>query len=115
MDLSSVKPAEIEVEIVHPGTGEKLGLVLRCVSPQDASAGPARRLLAERSQRKRGVGDDDAIEFLAALVRGWSWGDADWNGVKLDFTPANVRTVLREPWIRIQVDQAIADDRAFFI
>ncbi|MEX0859853.1 MAG: hypothetical protein WD017_02825, partial [Cucumibacter sp.] len=98
-----------------PGTGEPTGLVLKCVSPQDAAAAPARRMFIDRQQRKKGATEQDAIEFMAALVQGWEWGgESNWRGDQLAFTPANVRTVLAEPWVRTQVDEALGDNATFF-
>lgn len=115
MDLSAIKPAPIEVPILNPGNAQPTGLVLKCISPHDASAAPARRALIDRSQRKGGATESDSLDFLCALVMSWEWtGDATWNGEKPTCTPANVRKVLAEPWVRVQLDEALGDTAAFF-
>jgi hypothetical protein len=116
MDLSSIKPTTIDVDIKHPASGEKTGLVFKCISPQDPAAAVARRQLSDKARKKGVVSEADSVDFMAALVVGWTWGgDATWNGQKLDFTPANVKTVLDHPWVRSQVDEALGDTAAFFL
>lgn len=115
MDLSSIRPAAIEVAITHPGTGEDTGLVLKLISPKDPAAAPARRTFQDRLQRKGKADEADTINFTAALVTGWDWGgESDWKGEKLPFTLTNVKAVVAESWVRAQIDERIGDNAAFF-
>ncbi len=62
----------MKLEMLHPHTGEPTGLILTLGSAE----APA---------------DDLPLD----AVSGWEWqGDANWGGVKLPFTPENLKAVL---------------------
>lgn len=121
MDLLNIKPATQKVEILHPGTGERTGLVLEVTSMEaDAVKRVNRRQMdkALRSRAKKMTAAEieaNATERLSAAVVGWEvTGTANLGGQKMDFTPENVATVMALDWLRRQVEEAIGDDAAFF-
>lgn len=60
------------------------------------------------------------LDVLVAATQGWEWGkdsegkDGSFGGEQLEATPENIRKVYKVEWIRSQVDDALADDAAFF-
>lgn len=121
MDLSSITPDTLDIEIRHPGTGEPTGLVIKAVSLQSEQVKAVTRRLQNKALRARNkvttaeTIEQNAIEILAAAVVGWTWGgEADWKGKKLEFLAGNVKIVLSEGWLATQVDEALRDEAAFF-
>lgn len=122
MDLSTITPSTLKVEIRHPGTGEPTGLVIECVSLQSEQVKRVQRSITDKVLRSRTRKlsaeqiEENAVEVLAAAVVGWEWRDgATWAGGKtLDFSPANVRVVVGVDWLRKQIDEALGDESAFF-
>lgn len=122
MDLSAIKPDTLPVEIRHPGTGLRTGLVIECSSLESDAVRRVKRKHMDASLRMRNRKptaselEDRMLDIYCASVVGWQWnGDAAWTGgKKLDLTPENVRAVVSTPWIRKQIEEAIEDDQAFF-
>ncbi|MBZ3690985.1 hypothetical protein [Phyllobacterium calauticae] len=121
MDLSTIEEQSIRVDVKHPATGEDTGFVILVVSLENDRVIPARRAITNKALRTRNKSltaeqiADNEIDLLAAATVGWEWNDdADWGGEKLAFSPANVKKVLRTPWVKKQVDAALEDDAAFF-
>jgi hypothetical protein len=121
MDLASIKPSTVSVDVKHPGNSKPTGLVID-VGPADSPSvkkvrrrhndkilqSRGRRLTAEQVERNQ-------IEILAAAIVGWTWnGDAAWGGAKLEFTPENVEKVLAAGWVRSQVEEVLDDEAGFF-
>lgn len=70
------------------------------------ATGGARRMKAEEY-------DKEGLDLLVECTAGWS-GVVE-NGEPLEFNSANVRSVYeRHPWLREQVDKAVADRSLFF-
>ena len=122
MDLSAITPSTIKVEIKHPGTGAPTGLVIECASLESEPVKRVQRAITDKVLRSRNRKptaeqiEENAVEVIAAAVVGWEWKDgATWEGgKKLDFSLANVRTVVSVPWLRQQLDEALGDEAAFF-
>lgn len=121
MDLSNIRPATVEVEVKHPGTGLPTGLVLECTSLEAEAVKRVQREITNKALRNRNRKptaeqlEANAVDMMGAAVIGWKWnGDATWGGKKLDFSPANVRLVIAEGWLRGQLDEALGDEAAFF-
>lgn len=125
MDISSIKPAERIIEILHPGTGEKLGITVSVISLNDERLNQVRRRIQNKriDLEKRGKTfkaddiEENEFELFVATMTGWSWeGDNTFNGEKPAFNERNVKAVLKElPWFKDQVREAIGDEKAFFI
>ena len=122
MDISSIVATERVVEIKHPATDEPIGLTVTLRPDSHPEVKKARREWTNERLKRGGKVDADKVEALnlslvIAAVGGWDWGDGDlsFKGEKPDFTPANLRAVLKElPWVRTQLDEAAGDDAAFF-
>src|SRR5690606_31293270 len=110
--LAEAQEEGIEVAILHPGTGEDLGIVIRVAGPDSARQRQAREQQVDRRLRKRsakplsaGELADAARRTLAAAVIGWNRVVID--GKEIPFsTEAAVALFQRFPWIQEQVDQA---------
>ena len=122
MDITSIAASERPVEINHPGTGEPIGLTVTLRPESDPEVEAVRRKwLNEKLQRRSGRMTAERLEevqitLITAAVTGWDWaGDLTFKDEKPEFTPANLRKVLRElPWVKAQLDEALGDEAAFF-
>lgn len=124
MDLDTLKPAERIVEILHPGTGEKIGVKVTVISISDDKMTAIRRKIQnkriELDRRGKAFKADDLeeneLELLLAGVIGWCWeGETTFKGEKPEFNERNLKLVLKElPWFKQQLQEAIGDEKAFF-
>lgn len=124
MDLNVIKPVENILEIVHPGTNEKLGIKVPLKSLDD----PAMKQLKfkiqndEKALTRKGKSftaeqvDANTSELAYAAMSGWSWeADATFHGEKPTFNKANVFKVFDElPWFRDQITEKVGDTKSFF-
>lgn len=120
-DISSIVPNERTIEIKHPASGEPIGLKITLLP---ASAEPV--LAAQRSMINERLRRDvkttaermeaNRLALIESAVKGWEWeGELTFEGSKPDFTPANLRKVLKAlTWLRDQIDQELGNDAAFF-
>jgi hypothetical protein len=137
-DIQTIVPVGRTIDIVHPGTGEPIGLRWSLLSLMHESMKPIqRKIIDERmklEQRGKSLKADDLEQNTNALCfrgsTGWEWynptgapGDKDYDpnemgsfgGEQLEFNQKNVGRVLTEiSWIRGQVSDAIADEQSFF-
>ncbi len=109
-----------ELHVLHPATGEDLGIVIRLAGTDSAAY---RRALSAAANRRPQAGRKKAtleelqaenIEIMAACT-------LDWSGVSLDgqsmlpFTRKDAVTLYtRFPWIREQADAFMAE-RAHYL
>lgn len=121
MDLAGIKPSTVDVEIIHPGTGEATGLVITVKSTEDDSVKRLQRSQINRRLKSRDKKlsvekiEEESNAVICAAVAGWTWGgDAKWNGKKPEFTPENVAEVLAVEWIRKQVKTVLDEEADFF-
>lgn len=124
MDISNLKPVERIIEIVHPATGEKLGITVSVLSLNDERMAQIRRKIQnkriELEKRNKTFKADDLeeneLELLVAGITGWSWdGEITYHDEKPVFNEKNVKSVLKElPWFKDQIMEAIGDEKAFF-
>ncbi|MBN9345616.1 MAG: hypothetical protein J0I48_05335 [Devosia sp.] len=121
MDLSDIAPTSMKVAIRHPGTGKETGLIIDVQSLESPVVQKVRReqrdaVLRTRNRKMTAEEIDEQItDQIVAAIAGWQWnGDASWGGKKLDLTPENVRIVVAAPWVRKQVEEAVADEAGFF-
>lgn len=123
-DLASLRHRDTAtVDILHPRTGAFTGMRVE-VAGVDSAAYRA----AEREQRNRRLqllqlgnrsaltaeeAEADALELLARCTV--SWSGVREGSVEAPCTPDNVRRLyLAYPWLRRQVDEAMADRARFF-
>ncbi len=102
-DLSTIVPAERELDIKHPATDEPVGLTITLLPdahPQVRAA--SRKTLNERLAGKGAKPtaerlEQGRIDMLVASVGAWDWkGDLTFHGSKPEFTNANLRAVFKE-------------------
>ena len=118
--INTSQESGYEVEILHPKTGESLGMWVSVAGPDSDKArraiqrGVDRALRAQRTRRPSSADiQDNYVRQLAETCI--SWKGFQENGQPIEFTPENVAKVFRRfPFIREQVDAAAAD-RANFI
>lgn len=124
MDLSTLKPVERIVSILHPATGVEIGVNVTLVSLTDDSMKRIKRNIQNEKlrleQRGKSFKADDMEEngktLLFSAMKGWEWSNgATFNGSVPTFNQANVFKVLDElPWFRQQLEEAVSDEAAFF-
>lgn len=122
MDILSIQPNTITVEIKHPATGASIGLELECVSLEDDRVKAVERAIKNRALRggRNTVTaekiEDNTVEILSAAIVSWKWADGltlgDLKNPPLN--KANAAKLLQVGWIARQVDQALGDEAAFF-
>lgn len=128
MDLSTLEPTpdSVPVPLRHPTTSERLlsdtGAPItisivgmdseqfrtrhRAIINRRLNAGKKAKITAEEIEA-------ESIDTIAACITGWQHVELD--GKALEFSKANAKTLLtRLPWLREQLDEAIAD-RANFL
>jgi hypothetical protein len=128
MDLATLEPTadSVPVPLRHPTTNERLtsdeGAPItisivgmdseqfrtrhRAIINRRLNAGKKVKVTAEEIEA-------ESIDTIAACITGWQYVELD--GKILEFSRANAKTLLtRLPWLREQLDEAIAD-RANFL
>lgn len=119
-NLAQVQEDGIDVSILHPKTGESLGITIKVAGPDSDRQKKARRAVqTERlnmSRNKRPTVPEleaDGLKVTVASIISWD-GVVD-GGQSIDLTPENATTILTKyPFIREQLDAAVGD-RAGFI
>lgn len=124
MDLANLKPVERIIDILHPSTGEKIGVSVTVLSINDEKMAAAKRRIQnkklELDRRGKTFKADDLeeneMELLTTAITGWNWeGDVDFHGEKPAFNEKNVKAVLKElTWFKQQIMEAVGDEKAFF-
>lgn len=124
MDLANLKPVERMIDILHPSTGEKIGVSVTVLSINDEKMATAKRRIQnkklELDRRGKTFKADDLeeneMELLTTAITGWNWeGDVDFHGEKPAFNEKNVKAVLKElTWFKQQIMEAVGDEKAFF-
>jgi hypothetical protein len=124
MDLANLKPVERMIDILHPSTGEKIGVSVTVLSINDEKMAAAKRRIQnkklELDRRGKTFKADDLeeneMELLTTAITGWNWeGDVDFHGEKPAFNEKNVKAVLKElTWFKQQIMEAVGDEKAFF-
>lgn len=125
MDISDLKPAERVVEILHPATGEELGVRISLLSLEDQKLKQLKRRLTDERIRLESKGksfkaadlEENGNEILLASVTGWEWYSQNitFHGQKPEFNRKNFLEVIGElPWFKAQIEVAISDEQAFF-
>lgn len=118
--LAQAQDEGVDVKILHPKTGEELGIAIKVAGPDSDRQKKARnainneRLRMSRNKRLTAAElEADALKITAASII--SWAGVIENGVTLELTPENTTAILtRYPFIREQLDSAVGD-RAGFI
>lgn len=120
-EFDSLRAAQedgIDVKILHPASGEELGITIRVAGPDSERLRKARAaVLTERMSRRAGKVtpqdmERDALAQLSAAVISWSGVVVD--GREIECSRQNVAELFtRFPFIREQVDIAVGDRAGF--
>jgi hypothetical protein len=122
MDILSIAPSTITVDIKHPSTGKPLGIKVEVQSMNSDEVKAVQRMLHNRAlksgrnaQTAEKV-EDGALAILAAAIVSWSWPDGIELG-KVKNPPCTAETkaeALKLGWFAGQIDAAVGDESAFF-
>jgi len=118
--LQTAQEDGIPVEIVHPGTGELVGVTVVVAGPDSTHAKKADRALINRRlkmQKTKSLTAEElqaeSLRKLAACVLSWD-GMVD-GGKPLECVTENVLLAFeRAPWLAEQVAEAAGNRAAFF-
>ncbi len=125
MDLNTIRTIDREVNLVHPETGEELGLVFQIHAPdcdevksvtrkwQDKRLLPKNRNKAIRSEELENVTDNR----IKAAVFGWKWTDKELTiaGEQPEYSKQELHKMLKEnSFIREFLSDECEDLIAFF-
>lgn len=124
MDLSTLKPTEREIEIVHPVTREPFDIKITLMSVTDERLAKLKRKFQDERLRLETKGKgfkaediDDNLKMLAfSSIIDWKWeGEANFHGEKPALNRNNAFRIFTElPWFLTQIQEAIGDEDAFF-
>lgn len=117
--LLAAQEKGVEVNILHPKTGEDLGIQIIVAGPESERQTKVRnRVVNDRINRNRNRKttaaelDADALKLSAAAII--SWSGVNIGETPLELTMANAEMLLKKyPWIREQVDVVVGDRAAF--
>lgn len=118
--LAEAQEAGIDVDIIHPKTGEKLGITIKVAGPDSERQKKARAAVLTERLRGRKIKqltvqemEAEAIRVTAASIM--SWDGVIENGKAIECNPQNAERLLAKyPFINDQISDA-AGDRAGFI
>lgn len=123
MDIANIKPQERTVEILHPSTGEKIGVRVSVMSITDPRLKTLKRRIQNEKNKLEQRGkffkaedvEANQNELLASAITSWEWYDAEFKGKKPEFSKETVQIVLTElEWFADQIATEISDEKAFF-
>ena len=127
LNVSEVSESGIDVELVHPATGEGLDAWVRVRGKDSRTVqNHARKVVNDMQKREKiakGKNKDadlsiEELEMLAverAVVRIISWRGIEEDGQPVPFTVENATRILKDnPWIREQVLENSDDLTGFF-
>jgi hypothetical protein len=140
-DISTIKTTDRVIDILHPGTGDKLGIRVCVVSIDDDRLTKAKRAITDRrlhlEARAKNFKAEELEEnknnLLLAAIIGWEWYAQDevkddngkvitearerpsFNGEVPEFNRRNVLAVISDlPWFATQINEAIGETDTFF-
>ena len=124
-DITNIKPEARKIEILHPGTGEEIGVTVEILSVGDPTLKNIKRRITDERIKLESKGksyksediEDNMDKITIGAIVGWDWhGDITLKGEKNpEATPKNIKHIFEEaPWFRAQVIEAINDESAFF-
>lgn len=127
LNVSEVSESGIDIELVHPATGEGLDAWVRVRGKDSRTVqNHARKVVNDMQKREKiakGKNKDadlsiEELEMLAverAVVRIISWRGIEEEGQPVPFTVENATRILKDnPWIREQVLENSDDLTGFF-
>ena len=127
LNVSEVSESGIDIELVHPATGEGLDAWVRVRGKDSRTVQNHTRKVVNDMQKRekiaKGKNKDadlsiEELEMLAverAVVRIISWRGIEEDGQPVPFTVENATRILKDnPWIREQVLENSDDLTGFF-
>ena len=127
LNVSEVSESGIDIELVHPATGEGLDAWVRVRGKDSRTVqNHARKIVNDMQKREKiakGKNKDadmsiEELEMLAverAVIRIISWRGIEEDGQPVPFTVENATRILKDnPWIREQVLENSDDMTGFF-
>ena len=127
LNVSEVSESGIDIELVHPATGEGLDAWVRVRGKDSRTVqNHARKVVNDMQKREKiakGKNKDadmsiEELEMLAverAVIRIISWRGIEEDGQPVPFTVENATRILKDnPWIRDQVLENSDDLTGFF-
>lgn len=127
IELTDIRPTDREVELLHPGNKQPLGLIFQLRSPYSPEVKKVEReWLDFRLQRKAGEQpdskaiDDLRTKQILAGVSGWRFKSPDslklW-GEQPEFSESKLKKLIRSEgleWIRDFLDKETGNRASFF-
>lgn len=128
-DISALTTGENTLDILHPGTGAKLGITVTLMHIDDPRLAKLKRQFTDQKNKlvQRGqIVKADEIENNAHMLTframtDWHWGadedgePATFKGEAPEFNQKNVLEVLKAlPWFADQVQERMGETEAFF-
>lgn len=130
MDLATLSPVTRKVDILHPQTGEPIGLAINLRPSSHPEVQRVRRKWLNERLSSKGRGNKvtaeqveaNALDQIIAAIESWTWGEgADGkpctlNGEAPELSPESARKVLKAGggFIKDQLDEELGDVAAFF-
>ena len=138
-EITDIKTSDRKIEILHPGTGEKIGVRVGVVHIDDERMSKIKRRITDRRLHLEARGkvfkaeeiEENRTDLLFGAMTGWEWynptgdeGDEGYDASAApsfegsqqpDFTRKNVTAILTKlPWFGDQINEAVGDTKAFF-
>lgn len=126
-DLSTIKAEDRSVNLLHPKTGDELGLVFHLRSPYDDEVQRVKRewqnhrLAPKRRNKAITVEELEAFQdkLIIAAVKGWTWEDEELslNSERPESSPHVLKSWLKDnslKWIREFLVDETEDLASFF-
>lgn len=122
MELNDIQRSTVDLEILHPTTGEATGLVLtlRSLSDPEMRKMTEASLEKQRASARRGKAYTvqqelrEDVRLKAACVTGIAWGDAKIDGEQPAYSPEVAEKLLQRDFIFKQVSEQLQADSDFF-
>lgn len=129
-DISAIKSTERTIDILHPATGEPIGVRVTLVSIDDDRLTKIRRAITDQRMRLEQKGkpfkaeeiEENANNLLFAAIVDWEWYSLTESGERTtfhdeipDFNRRNFNAIIGElPWFKKQINEAVGEESAFF-
>lgn len=126
-DIANIKAEDRDVNLLHPKTGDELGLVFHLRSPYDDEVQKVQRewqnmrLHPKRRNKAITAEELDALQEkrIIAAVKGWTWADPELSlrGERPEYSAQVLKSWLRDDslkWIRDFLVDETEDLASFF-
>ena len=124
IDISTITPKEREIEIMHPATGEPLGITVTVMSADDSRLKRHQRQLIDRRQERQRRNkflsaqemEFEMVKLIANAIVGWDF-KVKYQGEIPAFSTRKAIEMLSDPnipWFFEQINAEMGDTKAFF-